>query len=324
MQLQTPPPSFWARNGKSGGEKSEYQQRLCFFGSKVWNTHQDAKMFVNNQCNSHWKSVILDKSGNSPSSVFLGIRQHLWTIEMGAKAERAVKERLRYCAKLKQDGKTAKTHVELSNTVSMQDLLKPETDKLLEKGFPNNYYPLQWMIFVLFGKPGGDRSLQSYSSGRGSSDEASKPSQKKSNESTFKTSKPTYIKRGFTLSEIAEEVKNGKGSKQSRRATRDSSNEKEKPTLPHTVRLEISRGEGTIRDERMKNLRERISILKELISEGIKVVENKLKLINCYEQLETLLADRTADLTQSQYVSNVTSAESLQFNSPSLNYTESI
>jgi hypothetical protein len=145
-----PPTSFWSRNIKLASEKNDFQKRMCYFGYKVWSTHQDAKAFVNNHCNPHWKNKVLDKSGNSISAVFLGIRQHLWSIDMNIKAEKSIKERLKYIAKKKKVGEKLKSAIDISDTVSKDDLLTTETNKLLEKGFPTSYYPLQTIPETLY------------------------------------------------------------------------------------------------------------------------------------------------------------------------------
>jgi hypothetical protein len=160
-----PAPNFWSKNTKVCATKSNDARALCYFGFKIWERHQLGKRYVNNMCNPHWKEKVLEKSGNNASAVYQAIRQHLWQSELEAKAELSVDNTIRNQTKrIAKDMKVRNALIDAENR-------KETVDKIvrtqIEEGFSLQHYPVQWLMFVLLGKPAGKMALGSYNSGVG-------------------------------------------------------------------------------------------------------------------------------------------------------------
>jgi hypothetical protein len=245
---------------------------VCFFGSKVWDAHLKAKGFVNSHLNPHWKKSILDKSGNSTSAVFLGIRQYLWQSGLEKKCKEKVDNALKY-ARMKGN-----TEALPENASDKAEMVALEVSKLEEKGFDEKYYPKEWLCFVLFGKPAGDDKLDSYASGLGGVSEK---------------------KRMFTLADIQEEGTNirkqarNKANSSANSTTHSADSDTNKQT--RTVKVEFTRASSKTSEgnERINLIEKRISCLEKLVSRRINPEENERKITECYQQMDELLEEMT-------------------------------
>jgi hypothetical protein len=166
LQVCIPPATFWGKSFRAAATKTDDAKRMTFFGGKVWDSHLRAKRVVNNQCNSHWKAVNLEKSGSNDSAVYLAYRQDAWRRGLQPEASIAVENGLNYTKKKLKEGKVPRNPTQVTDDVSKEDIIALEVKKLEEKGFDESYVR-EWLCFILLGKPAGDRALQSYNSGCG-------------------------------------------------------------------------------------------------------------------------------------------------------------
>jgi hypothetical protein len=156
----------------------------------------------------------------------------------------------------------------------MATLVANKVAELMVQGWDENMYPREWMCFVLLGKPAGDRALQSYNSGLG-----------------------TTHKRPFTLSDIRSGMR-PQMSKQARHSTDNphtpSSNDTITGEKPRVVKVEFSRSAVNADDQLIDRLEKHISILKELIARKVEVEKNELLIIEIYKQMSSLMTKYTA------------------------------
>ena len=303
MQSVVPPPAFWGKKTKSALEKSIEEQRFTFFGSKVWETHLSAKGFVNNHLNPHWKTAVLDKSGNNASAVYLGIRQHLWAQSIRDKAVKSVREREKYTAKLLKEGMSPKTPVICRSEEDREAYILESVNKIEEAGFEADKYPKSWMSFVLLGKPADTRMLKSYSSGVLDSKKRS-------------LSLADMGQLGSRLSKQSRKFLS-KGSSSSNKDNSSSGSGNDKGKSIQTLKIEFAAREKKppvvkpedVHNSLVLNMEKRIANLEKLIERGIKPEANNILLDRVLEEMEIVLARATrvpeeddAQITQTPFV----------------------
>jgi len=140
------------------------QIRQRQFGFFVWSSFSASRATIRNHFNVYWKECNL-RRGVSPSGV-----------NNTSGLLRAIRCRsyFRYSwKKLEESVKGKKAYAALKNRpplfASDEEEAQFKRDAMAEKiaaGPPNTYYPDEWLAFLLFGKPAGDRGLRRFGDGK--------------------------------------------------------------------------------------------------------------------------------------------------------------
>lgn len=96
------------------------------------------------------------------SAMFLALRKAIWPADCQRRAVAAVNKRNQ------PSRASAAAVVEISNAVKAQQVAEFVEKEI--KAFNTNWYPSQWLAFVLLGAPAGENALITLSSGRNNSE----------------------------------------------------------------------------------------------------------------------------------------------------------
>eukprot|EP00602_Paraphysomonas_sp_CaronLab_P004417 CAMPEP_0185034362 /NCGR_PEP_ID=MMETSP1103-20130426/24180_1 /TAXON_ID=36769 /ORGANISM="Paraphysomonas bandaiensis, Strain Caron Lab Isolate" /LENGTH=254 /DNA_ID=CAMNT_0027570993 /DNA_START=329 /DNA_END=1090 /DNA_ORIENTATION=- len=136
-----PPCTFMSEN-EEFNELDISEKVIAYFGFKVWDTHQSTRTVVNSKLGPHYNNKVFDRSGHNRSGVLHAIRVAYWESRQEEKSEKSVDNNLAYAKKKLTKGK--------------------KFSRATKDGMPEDYYPEEWLTFILLGKPAEDRALNSY------------------------------------------------------------------------------------------------------------------------------------------------------------------
>lgn len=213
------------------------------------------------------------------------------------KAKTKVDNQVKHTKRMRAANKEPKNPVEPKTLTEKEELVSEEVKSAVSKGFDEDFYPREWLCFVLFGNPAREDKLEAFASGTGKS-----------------TPSSSAKKRPLSL----EEVK-GVGAHMRTKRARKIAEKSDGKIQSESVRLVVEREKKS----QTTLLNERIAVLKEMLELDINPEDTKAQLRQCFMQLNQHLASLT-ETVATPMIGSSSSASSSPVSTSTLSPTSSL
>ncbi len=154
-------------NKRQSKPRTAEEIKAAQYGKKIWDDAHSGKNKINQFFVTQWREL---KSGETPFGLLYAIRRDYWLKHLEAEALKKAGDSVKYQAKKQKKSNSNKKatgtveeeddeEVEVIDKADLLKKMKEEKFQQLDKEFSDDWYPLEWLSFLLLSLPAGKRAI---------------------------------------------------------------------------------------------------------------------------------------------------------------------